>query len=122
MIVVLATAAGIVFYAGMCGLGVTSLVALAALCRYPRLWLSSLGVLATAAGIVFYIPVRTVFHTPSSFDPVGDPFGIFAECLVVATYVGLLHLGLFLVLIGSVVEERKRRASVTSPEDEAGPR
>lgn len=105
-----------IYVAGMCALGVTSLVALALLCRYPRLWLMSLGVLATAASIVLYLPVRAVFHAPSGL---GDGFGIIAESLLFASLVGPVHLGLFLILVGLVMEEAKQRVRDTKTHDKA---
>jgi hypothetical protein len=104
-------ALGMIVVAGIVLLGVTSLIALVALCRYPRLWLRSLGVLATAAGIVFYLPIRVAFLARSSLDPF-DAIEFFAEILGVVTFLGLLHLALFGVLMRSVVESRKRAESL----------
>ena len=93
------------FIAGMCVLAATSLAAIVLLLRHPRLWLLSLGVLATAAGLVLYLPIRT------AFDANGDEFGfgIFIEFLTIAAFVGLLHLGLFLILVGSAIEEANHK-------------
>jgi hypothetical protein len=111
----------IFFVAGMCLLGVSSLVALAALWRYPRLWLTSLCVLGTAAGIMLYLPVREAFHRPSATEPAVDGFGIFAEFLIVGGWLGIFHLGLFLILIGLLVEEAKRRAERTKAQGQSRP-
>jgi hypothetical protein len=88
--------------------GLTSLVTLVVLCRYPRLWWVGLGPLATAAFVVLYLPVRGAFHRPSSFDSQGDAIGLAAEFLMVAGLVGLLHHGLFLVLLVAAIEAHDR--------------
>jgi hypothetical protein len=99
--------------------GLTSIVTLVVLCRYPRLWWVGMGPLATAAFIVLYLPVRVAFHEPSSFDSQGDAFGLAAEFLMVAGLVGLLHLLLFLVLLVAAIEAHDR--ALTQKEGSGNP-
>ena len=97
----------VVLVAGMCFLAFTLLFTLCAFASNPRQWLLCLGVLATAAGIILYVPVRIALSDPSSYDPSWDGYAILGELLVVAGVVGPLHAGLFLILIGRVMEEAK---------------
>ncbi len=85
--------------------GTVSLYALSVLVRRPRLWLPCLLVLGTSAVLVLYLPVREYFHTASSFDPLGDGFGIFAEFLGLVMLVGPFHLGFLLMLAGWRIQE-----------------
>ena len=64
--------------------------------------------LATAAFIGLYPFVRVALYTPSSFDANADGIGLLMEFVLVAAFIGIIHLGFVLILIGSVIEERKR--------------
>ena len=92
----------------ICVLTVSSAVAVVALCRYPRLWLWSFGVLATATVIVLLPWILGTQFKPSGSEDYAFNFGFFFVCLYSAAYVGVFHLGFFLILIGSLIEERKR--------------
>jgi hypothetical protein len=92
----------------LCVLAVTSLGAVATLVCHPRLWLRCIGVLATPAFIGLYPFVRVALYKPSSFDANADGIGLLIEFVYVAAFAGIFHLGFFLILVGSVIEERKR--------------
>jgi hypothetical protein len=93
----------------------TSLIAVAAWFRYPRVWWMSLCALATAAGIVLYLPIRT------AFDPPGEIFGflIVFEFLIFGSLLGVVHmasiLAIVLLVVGEINEERKREAARKTP-------
>lgn len=95
---------------GMILLAITSLSAVTALIYFPKLWMASSGVLVTAVPIVLYVPIRFAIHTPSSFDPVGDGFGILIEFFFIFSFFfGPLHIGSFYVLADSVYMELRQR-------------
>lgn len=106
--------------AGMCLLGITSIVAVVTLWCHPRQWRSCLGVWVTAAVMVLYLPVRVAYHTPSSFDPVGDGFGIFAEFLGVGGVSALGHLFFVLGIVATWLDEFQARAKAARRDDQAG--
>jgi len=56
-----------------------------------------------------YPPIRFALHEPSSYDSIGDGFGIAVECVYVYLLAGPPHLLLTFGLISDVMK-RERRA------------
>ena len=88
-----------------CVLGPTSLTAIVAVWRYPRLWWASVGVLATGAAIGFYQPIFFALQTSFGFD--------WVSYYVLGGFLGVVHLASFgtvmLLLIEKAIERRKAR-------------
>lgn len=74
----------------------------------------------TAAVLVLYIPMRVALHTPSSFDPVGDGFGIFIEFLGIGSVTALGHLFFVVAIVATWVEEFQARAKAVRRDHQAG--
>jgi putative flippase GtrA len=92
-----------------CYLAVTSLFAVGVLFRYPRLWALCLAVLTAAAILILFPFVWGFLHEPSSEF---DGFLEFAYFLPILFVLGPIHLGLVLIVLGSVIKGRKRGAKL----------
>jgi hypothetical protein len=88
-------------------LGVPSLLAVVALCWYPRLRGRCIGVLATSPLMCFVPFILGRILTLVGYYTIADDIGFVLVFFYWMGYVGWFHFGMFLILIGSVIEERK---------------
>src|SRR5262249_594126 len=95
-----------------CYFGVLSVLALSTLVRRPKNWPLVIFVIVVGTSLGLHFPIRTVLHRPSSFDPIGDGFGILGECAWAYLYLGPIHLLItFGLIVDAVKKKREGRAS-----------
>ncbi len=98
---------GVDIYAvALCVIVASVIFSVVILFRYPHLWLRSLALLTTSAALIME-PVLEAFNTSIWIfgrQQEGCGPSVFFVLLIV---VGPFHLGFLLILIGSVIEERK---------------
>ena len=90
-----------------CLLGASVIFAVVVLFRYPHLWLRGLALLMTSAALIIE-PTLEILDTPIwIFGRQGEGCGPSVVLLALIVFVSPLQIGFLLILIGSVIEERK---------------
>lgn len=96
---------------------VTCAYAIFALWRFRRQRHYGIAVLVSGAALAFCIvalhPILVAVHTPSSFDAVGDGFGLLIEAVFIGGAVAAAHLLFFVILLWRVGPELPREEIAT---------
>jgi hypothetical protein len=87
---------------------ISSILVLGTLVRRPRNWPIAMLIIALGAFLGLYPPIRFALHKPSSFDPIGDGFGIAIECIYVYLILGPPHLLFTFGLILDAMNRERR--------------
>jgi hypothetical protein len=93
--------------AWFCFTGASVVFSVAVLFHYPRFWFRSSALLTTSAALIIE-PALEFFDMPIwIFGHQGEGCGPSAMLILLVVFVSPLQLGFLLILIGSVIEERK---------------